>query len=58
MLFFLLNIYKITLHEVAISVEEHVDRIIAEFPLRSCCSVYSVIEIFFIAIASDQSLQK
>lgn len=48
--------YRLTLHKGAICMEKTVYRSIAEFPLSSRSSVYSVIEILFIAIAPNQSL--
>ena len=46
------------MHQGTICMEKTVDRIIAEFPLSSCCGVYSVIEILFIAIVPDGSLRQ
>lgn len=48
--------FKLTLHQGTIGMEKTDDGNIGEFPLSSFCSVYSVIEVLFIAIAPDQRL--
>lgn len=49
---------RLTLHKGTICMEKAINGIVDVFPLGSCCSVYSMIEVLFIAIVSDQSLWK